>query len=113
MGGNNRFLDGVLWGILIGGTIVFLLGTKKGNKVLKTITEEGSQSLSNIMEDIEQAVEDAEEEVSSDDEDESEKSKVNNFSDNHFQEISKIKGPSRNSSEEKKVRRFFKTSKKQ
>ena len=30
-----------LWGLIIGGGAVFLFGTKKGKKILKTITEEG------------------------------------------------------------------------
>ncbi len=47
---NNRFFDGVLWGAIIGGGLVFLLGTKKGKKILKMITEEGVEGLSEILE---------------------------------------------------------------
>jgi len=47
---NNRFFDGFLWGAIIGGGLVFLLSTKKGKKLLKTITEEGVGGLSEILE---------------------------------------------------------------
>lgn len=46
----NRFFDGFLWGAMIGGGLVFLLGTKKGKKILKMITEEGVEGLSEILE---------------------------------------------------------------
>lgn len=51
--GNSKFSDGFLLGALIGGAAVFLLGTKKGNKVLKAISEEGLSGLNNIMDDFE------------------------------------------------------------
>jgi len=47
---SNRFFDGFLWGAIIGGGLVFLLGTKKGKKILKMITEEGVEGLSEILE---------------------------------------------------------------
>ena len=47
---SNRFFDGFLWGAIIGGGLVFLLSTKKGKKILKTITEEGVEGLSEILE---------------------------------------------------------------
>ncbi len=46
-GGN--FFQGFLWGAIIGGGIVFLLGTKKGKRLLKTITEEGLDNISDII----------------------------------------------------------------
>jgi len=46
----NKFFDGFLWGAIIGGGAVFLLGTKKGKKILKMITEEGVEGLSEILE---------------------------------------------------------------
>ena len=52
--GNNRFSDGFLLGALIGGAAVFLLGTKKGNKILKSITEEGLDGLTEIIENFEE-----------------------------------------------------------
>jgi gas vesicle protein len=52
MGG--RFSDGFLVGALVGGAAVFLLGTKKGNKVLQAITEEGIAGLSELVEEMEE-----------------------------------------------------------
>ncbi|TXG78673.1 hypothetical protein E6Q11_00720 [Candidatus Dojkabacteria bacterium] len=58
MGNNNgKFSDGFLIGALIGGAAVFLLGTKKGNKILKAITQEGKLELGHVMEDIEERLE--------------------------------------------------------
>ncbi len=51
---NSGFINGFLWGIVIGGCIVFLLGTKKGKKLLKLITEEGLDSLASIEEAVEE-----------------------------------------------------------
>ena len=59
--GGNRFFDGFLWGAIIGGGIVFLLGTKKGKKLLKTISEEGVEGLSNLLEEKIEQEEDFEE----------------------------------------------------
>ncbi len=53
MGNHGRFSDGILLGMLIGGAAVFLLGTKKGNKILKTITEDGLAGLSEVAKDLE------------------------------------------------------------
>lgn len=52
--GNGRFSDGFLLGALIGGAAVFLLGTKKGNKILKSITEEGLDGITEIIENLEE-----------------------------------------------------------
>lgn len=38
---------------MLGGAAVFLLGTKKGNKVLKTLTEDGFEGLTSLIEEIE------------------------------------------------------------
>ena len=38
---SNKFFDGFLWGAIIGGGLVFFLSTKKGKKLLETITKEG------------------------------------------------------------------------
>lgn len=56
MGSNGRFSDGLLLGAILGGTAVFLLGTKKGNKVLKVLTNEGIDGLSSIISDFEDGV---------------------------------------------------------
>jgi hypothetical protein len=47
---NNNFPGGFLFGVLIGAAIVFLLGTEKGKKVLKTISENGMDNLDNLLE---------------------------------------------------------------
>lgn len=59
MGNNSggRFFDGLLVGALIGGAAVFLLGTKKGNKVLKVLSEGGFEGLSDMFQDFEEGVE--------------------------------------------------------
>jgi gas vesicle protein len=52
---NNNFLSGFLLGALIGGAIVFLLGTEKGKKILKAISDEGLDNLSDILEKADKA----------------------------------------------------------
>ena len=56
--GNNRFFDGLLAGTLIGGAAVFLLGTKKGNKILKIISEEGIDGLNKFIDETNENVDD-------------------------------------------------------
>ena len=66
---SNKFLDGFLWGFIIGGAVVFLIGTKKGKKLLKAITEEGMGGISDIIdgglmdEEAEDDYEDVEDDV--------------------------------------------------
>ena len=60
---SNKFFDGFLCGAIMGGGLVFLLGTKKGKKILKMITEEGVEGLSEILEEqMDEEEEDAEDE---------------------------------------------------
>ncbi|MEX2007490.1 MAG: hypothetical protein WD992_01840 [Candidatus Levyibacteriota bacterium] len=47
---------GFLFGLLIGGGLVFLLGTDKGRKILKSLTEEGFGELSDIIERAEEEI---------------------------------------------------------
>lgn len=47
----NKFFEGFMWGLIIGGAIVFVLGTKKGKKLFKALTEGGIESLSDIIEE--------------------------------------------------------------
>lgn len=47
---NSRFLDGFIMGLIIGGAAVFLLGTEKGKKVLKSLTENGVGGLTELLE---------------------------------------------------------------
>lgn len=51
----SRFSDGFLLGILVGGAIVFLLGTEKGKKVLRLLTSEGGLALEGILRDLDDA----------------------------------------------------------
>lgn len=51
--GSGRFSDGFVLGALVGGAAIFLIGTKKGNKILKAITEEGLDGLTDIIENLE------------------------------------------------------------
>ena len=53
MGNHGRFSDGLLIGMVLGGAAVFLLGTKKGNKILKAVTEDGLAGLSDIAKEFE------------------------------------------------------------
>lgn len=55
-GRGNNFFSGFLLGVIIGAAIVFLLGTKKGKKILKAISEEGEGKISSILDRIENSV---------------------------------------------------------
>ncbi len=48
---NNKFINGFLLGALIGAGVVFLFGTKKGKRLLKTISEEGLGNFSKILDE--------------------------------------------------------------
>lgn len=52
-GQGNNFFNGFLLGVLVGAAVVFLLGTKKGKKLLKAISGEGIENISNILEKAE------------------------------------------------------------
>jgi gas vesicle protein len=66
---NNNFFGGFLFGVLIGAAIVFLLGTEKGKKILKTISENGMDNLDNLLEkagkatDLDEVYEEEEDEI--------------------------------------------------
>ena len=55
-GHGNNFFSGFLLGALVGGIIVFLLGTEKGKKILKTISEEGMDNLNKVIEKADKAI---------------------------------------------------------
>jgi hypothetical protein len=48
--GNNSS-GGFLLGVLVGAAIVFLLGTEKGKRILKIISEKGVNNISNMLEE--------------------------------------------------------------
>ncbi|OGH44586.1 MAG: hypothetical protein A3J14_00625 [Candidatus Levybacteria bacterium RIFCSPLOWO2_02_FULL_37_18] len=45
---SNAFGNGFLLGAILGGVGVFLFGTKKGKRLLKTLTEEGIEGISDL-----------------------------------------------------------------
>lgn len=44
------FMNGFFLGIIVGAAIVFLIGTKKGKKILKMLTESGIEGVSDLEE---------------------------------------------------------------
>ena len=46
----GKFVNGFLLGALIGAGIVFLLGTKKGKRLLKNLSEDGLGNITDILE---------------------------------------------------------------
>lgn len=87
--GGGKFLNGFLLGALIGGGIVFLLSSKKGKEVLKTLSEEGLDNISELLQQEDQIVDDGQDEV--------EEKKESNREEGQTQEINK----------KPLVRRFF------
>lgn len=59
-GHSGGFFSGFLWGALLGAGAVLLLNTKKGKKLLKSLTDEGADGLSNLEEFIADVVEEHE-----------------------------------------------------
>jgi hypothetical protein len=50
---DSKFFSGFLIGLILGAAIVFLIGTKKGKKILKTISEEGLEGIANTLQEME------------------------------------------------------------
>lgn len=46
--GSGGFSNGFLLGAIVGGGLVFLVGTKKGKQVLKKLTENGFEGISEL-----------------------------------------------------------------
>lgn len=53
---NNNFFSGFLLGALVGAAVVFLLGTKKGKRLLEAISKEDIGDFSNIFEEANRPV---------------------------------------------------------
>ena len=51
--GGGKFSDGFLVGAVAGAAAFFLLGTEKGKKILKAITEEGGEELGRFLNEFE------------------------------------------------------------
>lgn len=64
--GQGGFLPGFLIGLIIGGGAIFLLGTERGKKLLKKITEEGLDNFGEIKDLIEDEVEEYQNEQEAD-----------------------------------------------
>jgi uncharacterized protein YcfJ len=54
---NGNSSSGFVLGLLLGGVIVFLVGTDRGRKVLKAVTEEGFDGLSDLIENAGEKIE--------------------------------------------------------
>lgn len=59
---SGGFGNGFLLGVLLGGGVVFLLGTKKGKQLLKVITEEGWERAAELKDEFEGILDEYEEE---------------------------------------------------
>lgn len=55
---SGKFFNGFLLGAALGAGVVFLLGTEKGKKMVRALTDEGFSGLANIIEDTEEDFED-------------------------------------------------------
>lgn len=53
MNNDNRFFNGFLLGLFVGGAAVFLVGTRTGKNLLKIVSEEGWEGLTNLLEEYE------------------------------------------------------------
>lgn len=57
-GRSSAFLNGFLWGVVLGAGVVFFFGTKKGKKILRNISEQGSEVFSGLEDYIEEEEDD-------------------------------------------------------
>lgn len=48
MNDRNKSSNGFLFGMMVGGALVFLLGTKKGRQILKNLSEKGLDVLDDV-----------------------------------------------------------------
>lgn len=62
-GHSGGFFSGFLWGAFLGAGAVLLLNTKKGKRLLKTLTEEGADGIANLEELITEVIGEKEEEI--------------------------------------------------
>lgn len=97
--GGNKFLNGFLLGALIGAGAVFLLSSKKGKKILKTLSEEGLDNISDLLQEQEEVVE-------NDEEDEKANS-VNNSQQNQKEQNGGLDHNADQKEQKPFVRRFF------
>lgn len=50
-GRGGGFSNGFMLGLIVGAALVFLLGTKTGKNLLKTISEEGVEGINELLEE--------------------------------------------------------------
>jgi len=48
---DSKFTTGLLLGLILGGGVVFLLGTRTGKNLLKIISEQGLDGIVNLLEE--------------------------------------------------------------
>ena len=51
MNNDNRFFNGFLLGLFVGGAAVFLLGTRTGRNLVKIVSEQGLEGLTDLLEE--------------------------------------------------------------
>ena len=51
--GERKFFNGFLLGLLVGAAVVFFLGTKKGKRIWKAISEKGMGNISTLLNEAE------------------------------------------------------------
>jgi hypothetical protein len=104
----GRFSDGLLLGILLGGAIVFLLGTEKGKKVLRLLTAEGGSALEGILKELDEG---SKKMPSSPVKHKTEEPKIVDAEELSFSEHPKHNGHKDSTKETKNAHRFFRRSK--
>jgi hypothetical protein len=81
MNNENKFSNGFILGLLIGGGLVFLLGTKTGKNITKIISDQGLDGLLNLLEEYD--VSNLEEEGEGDGEEFNSEVKTNSVEEDH------------------------------
>ncbi len=107
----GRFSDGFLTGIIVGAAGFFLLGTEKGKKILKAISEEGGPELSKFLKELEMRNAGAKPAPKPSSAKSSQISKNSNSEDLSHEDSPPSNGVSNGEHSSSKPRRFFKKSK--
>ncbi len=81
MNNESKFSNGFILGLLIGGGLVFLLGTKTGKNITKIISDQGLDGLLNLLEEYD--VSSLEEEEEGDEEEFNPEVKTNSVKEDH------------------------------
>lgn len=97
---SSGFMNGFLFGLIIGAAVVFFLFTDKGKRLLKTITEEGIEGIADIQDLVSDEMDDEEEESYDESEEEPHQQKASHT---HVEPLHDVETGQRPS----KVKRFF------